>query len=500
MPTTEIPEHEIRISSVYQPWPKQQVFHSSPARFRLFGGAQGPGKSLALLWEGILHCLEYLGSNSLLLRRTYPELDSGLIDHFEKHVLAKCPEIIGGRRNFNRSNRVVNFPNGSKLRFGYCEAFKDVYQYDSAEYVFIGLDELTQFQFRIWEHLRLRNRCPVPGSRPCMAGATNPGGENGEWVKALWIDRKPFPGMESYQYDAKDYDFIPANVFDNPIYANDLEYIKNLQEMSPGLRAQRLEGRWDKFEGQFFTNFDPVRHVWDSRNHPFEIPAWWPKWVAIDWGFAHNTAVKWMTHGVTTAPNTKEPQKLVITYREMLVREKTGDELGKLIADRSAGEHISNIYLSPDAFAKKESVRTIATQLGDALAPRGLPRPAMADNDRVGGWNLMYQLLELDQWMIMDSCVDTIRSLPMLMRDPEKLEDVKKTDSLADDSADADRYGIKTYLNPRKVPEKLVHEANLARIPDLQSKFLYNFEYQNRRGNQTGPIRQKIVPGWMKQR
>ena len=161
--TTDAKVVELDTAMAYVPWPKQCAFHGSPARFRLFGGAQGPGKSLALLWEAIFHCLEYPGSNALLLRRTCPELDSTLIDHFQKHVLAKCPEIIGGRKAFNQTARLVRFPNGCVLRFGYCERFSHVYNYDGAEYVFIGFDELTQFPFRIWEHLRLRNRCPVPG-------------------------------------------------------------------------------------------------------------------------------------------------------------------------------------------------------------------------------------------------------------------------------------------------------------------------------------------------
>lgn len=488
-----IEPHKIRTSSVYQPWPRQLEFHTSPARYRLFGGAQGPGKSLALLWEAIGHCLQYAGSNSLLLRRTCPELDSTLIDHFNKHVLGKDANIIGGRKNFNQTARLVRFPNGSVLRFGYCQQFKDVYNYDGGEYVFIGFDELTQFPFRIWEHLRLRNRCPVPGSRPCMAGATNPGGENGEWVKALWIDRKPFPGMEAYQYDAKDYEFIPATVWDNPTYANSPEYIKNLKQMSPALRAQRLEGRWDKFEGQFFSNFDPVRHVWDSRMNPFVVPYWWPRWIGIDWGFAHHTAIHWHARGKVSIDGAD--RMVVLTYREMMKREHTAEQLAEAIAAATGDEKISNIFLSPDAFARKDSHRTIALQLSESLHGKGLPHVAAADNDRVGGWNLMYQMLELDQWMIWDSCVQTIASLPMLVRDIDKLEDVKKTESLADDIGDGLRYGLKSYLAPRKVPEEVLYQEKLAGMEDPVAKAFYEYRHSCQQAGD-GPVRMQIKPRW----
>lgn len=511
MSSVAIPPEAIRVSSIYQPWPKQVAFHSSPARYRLFGGAQGPGKSLALLWEALLHCLEYPGSNALLLRRTYPELDAGLITHFEQQVLAKNDKIIGGRKNFNKSDRVVKIPNGSTLRFGYAEAFKDVYRYDGPEYVFIGFDELTQFPFRIWEHLRLRNRCPVPGSRPCMAGATNPGGENGEWVKALWIDKQPFAGMEAYQYDPQDYEFIPATVLDNPIYANDVEYIKNLQQMSPGLRAQRYEGRWDKFEGQFFSNWEPARHIFDSRNIDWRIPVWWPRWISMDWGFAHHAAIHWHTIGefnsvnlpagaekVLAAAGIPINRKVCLTYRELIVREHTANQIAEKIAKLSAGENITHFYLSPDAFARKQSDNTIAIEMGQELRNRGMIQPSLADNDRVGGWNLMYQMLEIDAWMIYDCCVETIKAIPQLVRDPENLEDVKKTENLADDIGDGLRYGLKSHLRPRSKPEDVQHLERLAQIPDLQSKFLYHFEHETKKVASGAPIKQHIVPRSMR--
>ena len=497
MLTQSLSEQDCLINSIYLPWLKQEQFHQSGAKFRLFGGAQGPGKSLALLWEAIAHCLEYPGSNALLLRRTCPELDSTLIDHFQKHVLGKVPDtpqweaIFGGRKAFNQTARLHRFPNGSVLRFGYCERFSHVYNYDGAEYVFIGFDELTQFPFRIWEHLRLRNRCPVPGSRPCMAGATNPGGENSEWVKALWIDRKPFPGMEDYQYDPKDYDFIPASVWDNPIYSNDLSYIKNLQQMSPALRAQRLEGRWDKFEGQYFSNFDPMRHVVQE----FEIPSWWPRWVGIDWGFAHHSAIGWRTSGIRRLNDESEPRRAVFKYRESCVREMTPDQLANHIADLSLGESIQAVYLSPDAFARKDSYRTIATQLSETLIKRGLPACTAADNDRIGGYSLIYQMLEMDSYQIFNTCPRTISSLPVLMRDPENLEDVKKTESLADDIGDEERYGLKSHLAPRKMPAELEFKERLAQVQDPVAKVFMLWNHDAKKAAD-GPVRPMILPRW----
>ena len=60
--------------------------------------------------------------------------------------------------------------------------------------------------------------------------------------------------------------------------------------------------------------------------------------------------------------------------------------LAQGIAERSGRESISDVFLSPDAFAHRTAETSIAEQLGDVLTTNGLPRPAPADDDRVGGW------------------------------------------------------------------------------------------------------------------
>ena len=164
-----------RFALGYAPFPKQRVFHASPAKYRLFGGAAGPGKSKALLMETILQANEHPGAHTLLLRRTFPELEQSLLLYFRRHI----PREL--YTSYNESKHVVEWRNGSTTRFGYCAAESDVYQYQGAEFLFIGVDELTLFTLRQWQFLTSRNRCPVPGAFPCMAAATNPGNIGHAW-------------------------------------------------------------------------------------------------------------------------------------------------------------------------------------------------------------------------------------------------------------------------------------------------------------------------------
>ena len=453
-----------RISDFYAAFPRQREFHESKAKYRLFGGAAGPGKTKALLWESILQANEVAGSDTLLLRRTYPELESSLLAYFRRDV----PRYF--YRKFNESKHVVTWNNGSTTRFGYCRNESDVYRYQGAEFLFIGLDELTHFTLKQWQFLTSRNRCPIKfyvdsANRvrpvvPTMAGATNPGNIGHAWVKALWVDQQPPAGFEQDVYNRDDYEFIRARLEDNPIYANDADYRRTLEVLPEHLRKAFLDGDWNVFAGQYFDIFDYGRHT--ARPEEIRLETWWPRWISIDWGFQHPSAVYWhcavpaAAHSRQLIADRRTPQSTpsssavscelsavgsqIVTYREFLQNGLSPRMLAQGIAERSGRENISDVFLSPDAFAHRTAEASIAEQLGDVLAVNGLPRPAIADDDRIGGWQYMYQLLESNAWVVTENCAKLIECIPTLVRDTARVEDIRKMDG--DDPADSARYGL----------------------------------------------------------
>lgn len=471
---------ELRISDYYRPNARQGVFHQDPAKYRLYGGAAGGGKSLGLLWEAIVHCLEFAGSNVLLLRREFTRLNSGLIDHFLKYV----PKAIYTR--FNASEHVVHFANGSKLQFGHCQHEKDVRNYQGAEYLFIGFDELTEFTYPMWDFLKTRNRCPIKGTFPCMAGATNPGGVGHAWVKALWIEKHAPSGVESLVYDPSQYSFTPAKLWDNPVYANDQNYIASLQSVAPELRAAMLEGSWELFAGQYFDLFDPAEHCLEIADAEKIIQPWWTRWISIDWGFKHHTAVHW--HATGNVNN----QEIVVTYRELVVNELSENMLGLQIAEHNRGDRVRSVFLSPDAFAERTSANTIAEKLGEVLGTAGIPRPDKADDDRVGGWRLMYRMLEEKAWFLSRACPEAIKALPLLIHDEKHPEDVLKTEEIQDDVADGLRYGLKTMLSPRSKPQSVILQEALAAAPTFTQAHITQLRLQDRFKKQNAPIHRKL--------
>lgn len=475
----------MNVSEFYTPFPRQQQFHDSPAKYRLFGGAAGPGKTRAMLMEAILQANAFPGVHTLLLRRTYQELEDSLLKEFRN-----VPREM--YRDHNESKHRVTWHNGSTTRFGYCKLEKDVYQYQGAEFVFIGIDELTLFTLRMWQFLSSRNRCPVPGTFPCMAGASNPGNIGHAWVKALWVDGRAAPGMEHpEEYEPGEYDFVKARVEDNPIYANDRDYLAKLRAMPTRLRRAFLDGDWNIFAGQYFDIWDPAKMVhrpqdWTSDEDRAQgvgwRRSWWPSWISIDWGYKHPTAVYW--HTLTDDRRTR-------TYREFVRSGLDARSLGRQIVEATAEKRerkqIASVFLSPEAFAERTSARTIAEELGDELAAGGLPRPGPADWDRVGGWRLMYQMLRSGDWEISSECVALIRTLPLLTYDEKEAEDCAKIDdpladsgaviteetASGDDAPDSARYGLKSYHAPGKKPlpqrvQERVEERIGMKLDDVQ--------------------------------
>ena len=80
--------------------------------------------------------------------------------------------------------------------------------------------------------------------------------------------------------------------------------------------------------------------------------------------------------------------------------------LAQAIAERSASmatgafERIGEIYLSPDAFAQRTvGIDRSPSSWATCSRTTACRVPAPADDDRVGGWMLMYQMLEQERWI-----------------------------------------------------------------------------------------------------
>ena len=133
--------------------------------------------------------------------------------------------------------------------------------------------------------------------KPKKRYTANPGGVGHGWVKALFIDPlEPYKVQvfETYSPTLKKIvkvtrQYIPALVTDNPHLTDD--YIIELENKPEAIRKALLEGNWNMFEGQVFTEWvdDPNNYQTRVKTHviePFVVPSDWRRYRSFDWGYA----------------------------------------------------------------------------------------------------------------------------------------------------------------------------------------------------------------------
>jgi phage terminase large subunit len=470
----------IRIADAYTPQPKQALFHNSPARYPLAEGGRGGGKTTALMWEAILQCNAVPGANCLLVRRTLTAMEKGGIEDL---FLKQVPQRL--YLTYNASRHVVKFANGSNLFFGHIKTDADLLQYQGAEFLFIGWEELTQFTYRQWDFLKGSNRCPIKSYeldgkqyavRPRMGAVTNPNGIGSGWVKALWITKNPVGEMK-VNYEPGEYEAVHSTFEDNYVYANDANYIASLNSIvDPILRQAWIPGSWQILAGRFFQNFDPERHVKKFSQVIFE--PWQPRWISIDWGFEHATVVLWWTRvRVKTELDEEQGRSILLVYRQLVLRHTNEELVAEKIASANhtgdKADHIGAIYLSPDRFAHIDQHHSIADKMGDVFVRYDLPRPDRANNRRVDGWRLCYTLFDTDGIAVLDNCPDVIESIPELMRDEQNIEDAQaKGNELFLDVCESFRYGVMSYATEQRIPREVEMQRRIQKIEDPTQKYM----------------------------
>lgn len=435
----------------YTPSPRQEVAHQTVADEMLYGGAAGGGKSEWILAAHVTLALMVPGSASLILRRTFPDLERSLIPR----LLERLPRQVA---TYNATQHVWKFRNGSRIELGHLQRENDVLKYQSAEYQLISFDELThftQFQYNYMiSRLRaagaVRDRLAELGWRPRAAAASNPGGPGHHWVKSHFIDPQP-PGrvwkppadLENPRPGTRV--FIPAKVTDNPHL--DETYADRLASRDPMLRRALLDGDWDILEGVRFTAWRRAVHVIDPSEFPIPPGGSVPKAWGVDYGLDAPFA------GLQGA---KFGDGLVVVYRELYAPGLTPSQQAEAIAEaegedeRGEGRPIP-IYLDPATWARAPD-QPIKSKLDDDRPPKGSIAGAYYDrfggavrrawNNRLAGAALLDDKLRiradgLPRILVYSTCTNLIRTLPTLPRGKNP-EDVDTTSE--DHAYDAMRY------------------------------------------------------------
>lgn len=429
----------------------------------LYGGAMGGGKSYWLRWQLVkllINGYRNLGLKGIrvgLFCEDYPALK----DRHISKVQYEFPKWLGV---LNKADYEFTLDKG--LGFGVIcfRNLDDPSKYSSAEFAVIAIDELTKNKKEVFDFLRTRLRWPGL-ERPKFIAGTNPGGIGHAWVKKMWLDHK-FETTERHQNQFK---FISAKVKDNP-YLNQ-NYYDSLMGLPEKLRKAYVDGNWDIFEGMYFTEFDREVHVIPPLNKNL-ITSETPCFVSIDYGYSSPSAVYWFCVNA---------DKQLIVYREFYQKYQTYKDLIFAIQERTE-EKIDYVVLPHDVYGKatQDSGKT-----GKELFSEAGFYPILGNKDRLNGWRYMRDFLrpidlgggrKTARLQICDCCPNLIRTLPEMVHDDKKPEDLdSEAESHASDSV---RYGIMSRFSNPKLPktENEIIDQTLVDLRKQTTKKRFDFE------------------------
>jgi hypothetical protein len=244
---------------LWAPFPNspQQAAYLSEADELFYGGQAGGGKSWLLLGLALT-----AHRRSIIYRREFPQL---------RDLISSAADMIGDRGRFNENLHIWrDLPGDRMLEFGAVHNAHDVQKYKGRAHDLKGFDEVSDFLEMQYIFLNAWARTPTTGQRVRIVATGNPPTTpEGQWVVkrfAAWLDpQHPRPAKagelrwyamvdneerevgqgafvwKDEQITPKSRTFIPASVWDNPLYAS-TGYPQQLQALPEPLRSQLLYG------------------------------------------------------------------------------------------------------------------------------------------------------------------------------------------------------------------------------------------------------------------
>lgn len=391
---------------VYDPMPHQIKFHTSTAKYRLLGGAAGGGKSVAVMAEAIMRSFKYdFPLTGAIFRRSFPELESTVI----RGMLNMLP---GWSYKYNQAQHIMTLKNGSIIEFCYAESDADVYNYQSREWDWWAVDELTHLSEFQWKYLNSRMRTTKPINTKFFAG-TNPGNRGHEFVKSRWITKNCEDIVDGKNvYVPEEYYFVPAGIYQNPyILKNNPDYLTNLKMLPEGERKKLLDGDWDSFEGAFFTEWNPVKHIVDD----FEIPEDWQLVMGWDDGTREPRAVH-----LYAIDSDQRIWCIWEYYKRDENLNVAAENIRKLLKEKGYWDRIYKCVVDPSM--KRTDSQTGLSSV-EVLEGMGFGFKfgsiELGNNNRIEGWRLVKTYLSHKPYeepllKFFKSCGNMIRTIPIL--------------------------------------------------------------------------------------
>src|SRR3990167_301454 len=204
----------------YNPLPKQESFHKSLAKFRLYIGAWRAGKTFAGCQEAYTHSFVYKKNCGVIFRRDYTDLRDTTMKTFFEVV---PPDDI---KDFNKTEHKVTLLNGSEIYFRH---LKDGLKLGSLSLGWFFVDEAEEVSEEIF--IALQGRLSLKGTA-CVGWLVSNPLNTDHWLHKTFQDNPD-----------KDFAVFFASTYENQEHLP-VGYISNLEKLPESWRKKYLRGQW----------------------------------------------------------------------------------------------------------------------------------------------------------------------------------------------------------------------------------------------------------------
>ena len=381
----------------WKPTPKQEMFLSLPLTIReaLYGGGAGSAKTDVLLIYAIVRGWhEHPGFKQVFMRRTFPELRNEIIPR-SRQLYPKFGATL------NKSDMAWTFPRpdqfggtgmtnaGAMIFLGQCENEDDVHKYDSMEINLFSPDEVQSLTDYIYLYIGFTRVRTSDKNLPAIIRAGGmPGNVGHTFVRKRFVDPAPPPNdcKVIIGRGGNKRIYIHATVADNPHI--DPSYRQSLEALPEAEKRAKLYGDWNAYSGQVFDEFRDRNYPDEPENalhvvEPFDIPAWWPRIVVGDWGYA---AMTWIGFAAIS------PSKRLYIYRELHWTRTKIEEWAPIVKEFIDIENPRLVKFCKSAGQDRGQEHTIQEQISSAL-DRQIELTNNSAGSRIAGKQLIHEYL-----------------------------------------------------------------------------------------------------------
>lgn len=374
----------------------QHKFISSDAKYRLFSGGIGSGKSATGWIATVIHVLNNPGCFGAVVVPTYPMLRDVILREMYKWLK---PEMIKGE--YNETKKELTLINGSTIIFRTADNPRSIERLRGPTMSWFWIDEITLLTKTVFDIMIGRLRQPGYELRGWMTGTPKM-----NWVYDHFI-KNEMPDC-----------FVIKDISTHSNIFNPKGYVESLEKLYTGnFYEQEILGKFVSFEGLIF-HIEPYQIITDIQLKSLTNNTFYNIVYGVDFGFRNPSAISVIgEHGGR-----------FYLLDEFYQRNVHDDELIGILQNKMDYWGVGKVVCDPSAPASIDKFRREGI---DAVK---------ANNDVQSGIRRVSSLIDTKRFFVCDRCQNFLNEVNSYSWDDKKTKE--QPIKLNDHMCDAVRYSM----------------------------------------------------------